>query len=135
MFIDCLTLTVSAEQDKAVETLRAMQMVRDRLGLHCTLGVSNISFGLPNRSLITTSFLTLALSYGLDLPIVNPNTPAIMDTIRAFNVLYNRDKNAEAYIAAYSGQAAAPVQPAASQAEETTLPRAVEKGLKDEHAA
>ena len=132
VFIDCLTLTVSAEQDKAVETLRAMQMVRDRLGLHCTLGVSNISFGLPNRSLITTSFLTLALSYGLDLPIVNPNTPAIMDTIRAFNVLYNRDKNAEAYIAAYSGQPAAPVQPAASQTEETTLPRAVEKGLKDE---
>ena len=56
VFIDCLTLTVSAEQDKAVETLRAMQMVRDRLGLHCVLGVSNISFGLPCRDLITTAF-------------------------------------------------------------------------------
>lgn len=133
VFIDCLTLTISAEQDKAVETLRAMEMVRDRLGLHCTLGVSNISFGLPNRTLITTSFLTLAMASGLDLPIVNPNTAAIMDTIRAFNVLYNRDRNAEAYIAAYT-QEKEPVQVVASETagEQTTLPRAVEKGLKDE---
>lgn len=131
VFIDCLTLTVSAEQDKAVETLRAMQMVRDKLGLHCTLGVSNISFGLPNRTLITTSFLTLAMAHGLDLPIVNPNTAAIMDTIRAFNVLYNRDKNAEAYIAACAGQPAAPVQEAGGKTP-VTLPHAVEKGLKDE---
>ena len=110
-----------------------MEMVRDRLGLHCTLGVSNISFGLPNRTLITTSFLTLAMASGLDLPIVNPNTAAIMDTIRAFNVLYNRDRNAEAYIAAYT-QEKEPVQVVASETagEQTTLPRAVEKGLKDE---
>ncbi|MFR4979136.1 MAG: dihydropteroate synthase, partial [Butyricicoccus sp.] len=133
VFIDCLTLTISAEQDKAVETLRAMEMVRDRLGLHCTLGVSNISFGLPNRTLITTSFLTLAMASGLDLPIVNPNTAAIMDTIRAFNVLYNRDRNAEAYIAAYTKEKE-PAREVTPQAEEeqTTLPRAVDKGLKDE---
>lgn len=131
VFIDCLTLTISAEQDKALETLRAMEMVRDRLGLHCTLGVSNISFGLPNRTLITTSFLTLAMASGLDLPIVNPNTAAIMDTIRAFNVLYNRDRNAEAYIAAYLQEAP---QKAAQPTEnkQMTLPHAVEKGLKDE---
>ena len=133
VYIDCLTLTISAEQDKAVETLRAMEMVRDRLGLHCTLGVSNISFGLPNRTLITTSFLTLAMASGLDLPIVNPNTAAIMDTIRAFNVLYNRDRNAEAYIAAYTKEKE-PAREVTPQAEEeqTTLPRAVDKGLKDE---
>lgn len=100
VFIDCLTLTVSAEQDKAQETLKAMKMVRDRLGLHCVLGVSNISFGLPRRELVTSGFLTLAMAHGLDLPIVNPNAPMIMDTIRVFNVLYNRDKNAEAYIEA-----------------------------------
>ena len=98
VFIDCLTLTVSAEQDKAQETLKAMSMVRDRLKLHCVLGVSNISFGLPRRELITSGFLTLAMAHGLDLPIVNPNAPMIMDTIRVFNVLYNRDKNAEEYI-------------------------------------
>ena len=116
-----------------METLRAMEMVRDRLGLHCTLGVSNISFGLPNRTLITTSFLTLAMASGLDLPIVNPNTAAIMDTIRAFNVLYNRDRNAEAYIAAYTKEKE-PAREVTPQAEEeqTTLPRAVDKGLKDE---
>ncbi len=133
VFIDCLTLTISAEQDKAVETLRAMEMVRDQLGLHCTLGVSNISFGLPNRTLITTSFLTLAMASGLDLPIVNPNTAAIMDTIRAFNVLYNRDRNAEAYIAAYTQETPqTAVQIPTNNGEQTTLPRAVEKGLKDE---
>ncbi len=133
VFIDCLTLTISAEQDKAVETLRAMEMVRDRLGLHCTLGVSNISFGLPNRTLITTSFLTLAMASGLDLPIVNPNTTAIMDTIRAFHVLYNHDRNAEAYIAAYTQETPQTVvQAPANSGEQTTLPRAVEKGLKDE---
>ncbi len=131
VFIDCLTLTISAEQDKALETLRAMEMVRDRLGLHCTLGVSNISFGLPNRTLITTSFLTLAMASGLDLPIVNPNTAAIMDTIRAFNVLYNRDRNAEAYIAAYLQEAPQKAtQP--TENKQMTLPHAVEKGLKDE---
>lgn len=100
VFIDCLTLTVSAEQDKTLETLRAMQMVRDQLGLHCVLGVSNISFGLPRRELITSGFLTLAMASGLDLPIVNPNSASIMNTIRVFNVLYNRDKNAEEYIEA-----------------------------------
>ncbi len=133
VFIDCLTLTISAEQDKALETLRAMEMVRDRLGLHCTLGVSNISFGLPNRTLITTSFLTLAMASGLDLPIVNPNTAAIMDTIRAFNVLYNRDRNAEAYIAACMQETPqAAVQPVENDSKQTSLAHAVEKGLKDE---
>ena len=133
VIIDCLTLTVSAEQDKAVETLRAMQMVRERLGLHCALGVSNISFGLPNRTLITASFLTLAMAHGLDLPIINPNTAAVMDAIRAFNVIYNRDKNAEAYIAACTqGKGGpAPAQPA-PDASQATLPHAVERGLKDE---
>ena len=132
VFIDCLTLTVSAEQDKAVETLRAMQMVKEKLGLHCTLGVSNISFGLPRRELVTSGFLTLAMAHGLDLPIVNPNSEAIMNAIRVFNVIYNRDKNAEAYIAACTQTPDAPVKQETAPAGETTLPRAVEKGLKDE---
>lgn len=139
VFIDCLTLTVSAEQDKAVETLRAMQMVRDRLGLHCVLGVSNISFGLPCRDLITTGFLTLAMAHGLDLPIVNPNSAAVMNAIRVFNVLYNRDQNAQAYIEACAhlpapqAAAGAPV-PQAADGEEGLHPlmRAVAKGLKDD---
>lgn len=139
VFIDCLTLTVSAEQDKAVETLKAMSMVRDRLGLHCVLGVSNISFGLPRRELITSGFLTLAMAHGLDLPIVNPNAPAIMDTIRVFNVLYNRDKNAEAYIEACANApqptvaaAAAPIPKTAGEENLAPLSASVVKGMKRE---
>ncbi len=140
VYIDCLTLTVSAEQDKAVETLKAMSMVRDRLGLHCVLGVSNISFGLPRRELITSGFLTLAMAHGLDLPIVNPNAESIMDAIRVFNVLYNRDKNAEVYLAACARKpavtvtaAAPPVQAGSGGGEDQPpLVRAVAKGLKEE---
>lgn len=141
VFIDCLTLTVSAEQDKAVQTLRAMQMVRDQLGLHCVLGVSNISFGLPCRDLITTGFLTLAMAHGLDLPIINPNSVAVMNAIRVFNVLYNRDKNSEAYIEACAHlptqqtAASAPAAAAAPKSGEEDIPplmRAVAKGLKDD---
>ncbi len=138
VFIDCLTLTVSAEQDKAVETLRAMQMVRDRLGLHCVLGVSNISFGLPCRDLITTGFLTLAMAHGLDLPIINPNSAAVMQAIRVFRVLYNQDKNAQDYIEACAHMpqvqtSQAPVAQVVSGEEELPpLIRAVAKGLKDD---
>lgn len=132
VFIDCLTLTVSAEQPQALETLRAMEMVRDRLGLHCTLGVSNISFGLPCRERVTAGFLTLAMARGLDLPIVNPNSAAIMDAVRVFNVIYDRDPNAEAYIASCTQQTAAPAPQVQHEEGQTTLPRAVEKGLRDE---
>ncbi len=139
VFIDCLTLTVSAEQDKAVETLKAMSLVRDRLGLHCVLGVSNISFGLPHRELITSGFLTLAMAHGLDLPIVNPNSESVMDAIRVFNVLYNRDKNAEAYIEACAKKpavtvtrAAAPQVVSGGGEDQPPLARAVAKGLKEE---
>lgn len=140
VFIDCLTLTVSAEQDKAVETLKAMQMVRDNLGLHCVLGVSNISFGLPCRELVTTGFLTLAMSYGLDMPIINPNSLPVMNAIRVFNVIYNRDKNSQEYIEACMKMpqqtVAANVQAVQktneSTEEQPPLIRAVEKGLKED---
>ena len=142
VFIDCLTLTVSAEQDKAVEILRAMKMVHDRLGLHCVLGVSNISFGLPRRNLITTGFLTLAMAHGLDLPIINPNSVEVMNAIRVFNVLYNRDRNAEAYIEACMNmpeetpKTAAIAKPAkASQTGDVhPLMGAIAKGLKEDAA-
>ncbi len=127
MFIDCLTLTVSAEQDKAVETLKAMQAVRDQLGLHCVLGVSNISFGLPARGQVTAGFLTLAMAHGLDLPIINPNTESAMNAIRVFNVIYNVDKGAEAYIAANTATPAAAPAPAGNVVHD--LPYAIAKGL------
>jgi len=102
VFIDCLTLTVSAEQEAAKVTLEALSRVKNRLGLKTVLGVSNISFGLPARELVNSTFLTMALSSGLDLPIINPNAMAMMGAVRAYRVLNGTDKNSEAYVKAYA---------------------------------
>ncbi|HJD24208.1 MAG TPA: homocysteine S-methyltransferase family protein [Firmicutes bacterium] len=142
VFIDCLTLTASAEQAAARETLRALRMVKEELGLKTVLGVSNISFGLPNRELVNQTFLTLALAHGLDLPIINPNVPAMTGAVQAYHLLYNLDPGAQKYIAAYAGmKTAAPPAPAAPAASEAAakppqegLAYAVENGLKAEAA-
>jgi 5-methyltetrahydrofolate--homocysteine methyltransferase len=103
--IDCLTLTVSAEQKRALETLRAIRMVKERLGVNTVLGVSNISFGLPCRPLISSTFFAMAMEAGLDAAIVNPKEQAMMDAWRSAMVLLNRDPNAAAYIESYKGAA------------------------------
>ncbi|MBR2781830.1 MAG: homocysteine S-methyltransferase family protein [Oscillospiraceae bacterium] len=125
LFIDCLTLTVSAQQDAAAETLRAVEMVHRNLGLHTVLGVSNISFGLPNRELLNRSFLAMALHSGLDLPILNPNLGAMMDTVAAYNVLSGADAGCVSYLERESTaeQASAPAQAVLD------LGAAIEKGL------
>lgn len=102
VFIDCLTLTASTEQDGVMETLNALKMVKDELGLKTVLGVSNISFGLPNRELVNHIFLTMALTYGLDLPIINPNVASMMGAVRSFAVLKGIDRNSIEYIEAYN---------------------------------
>lgn len=102
VFIDCLVLTVSAQQEEVQETLKAVRMVKEKLGLKTLLGVSNISFGLPNREFINETFLSLALANGLDLPIMNPNASGMMRVIDSYNVLYNHDKNSEIYIKKYA---------------------------------
>ncbi len=101
--IDCLTLTVSAEQKRAMESLRAVSLVRNRLGVNTVLGVSNISFGLPARPLISSTFFAMAIAAGLDAAIINPKEKPMMDAFRSAMVLLNRDDNAEAYIDAYKG--------------------------------
>ncbi len=101
IYIDCLTLTASAEQEAVMETLKAVKMVKEQLGLKTVLGVSNISFGLPCRELINHSFLAMALAYGLDLPIINPNIPSMAGTVRSYRLLANYDKNASAFLKAY----------------------------------
>lgn len=98
IIIDCLTLTVSAEQKAAGETLKALHTVKNELGLKTVLGVSNISFGLPNREMVNKTFLTMALHSGLDLPIINPNVPAMMWAVKTYNVLADIDKNAIEFI-------------------------------------
>nr|WP_315118574.1 homocysteine S-methyltransferase family protein [uncultured Clostridium sp.] len=102
IIIDCLTLTASAQQKEVLETLKALTMVKEKLGVKTTLGVSNISFGLPNRELLNRSFLNMALYAGLDLPIINPNKEDMIDTINAFKVLNNEDVSGEKYISNYS---------------------------------
>ena len=102
VIIDCLTLTASAQQKEADETLRAVRMVKEKLGLKTALGVSNISFGLPARPVVNRTFLTLAMENGLDLPIINPNVEDMMASIFAYNVLKNVDSNAVKYIERYA---------------------------------
>lgn len=148
IFIDCLTLTVSAQQAQARETLRALTMIRSQLGVHTVLGVSNISFGLPYRELINHTFLTMAMDHGLDMPIINPNTASMMDAVRAFNVLMNVDRDSAEYIEQYSDYQ--PPLPAAAgsaapspgnRVEESGIPQggeglfhAIDRGLKEETA-
>lgn len=103
--IDCLTLTASAQQKEVVETLKAVRMVKEQLGLKTALGVSNISFGLPLRPIINRTFLTMAMECGLDLPIINPNSEDMMASIFAFHVLHNIDENATAFIERYGDAA------------------------------
>lgn len=102
VYIDCLTLTASAEQEGVMETLNAVYRVKHELGLKTVLGVSNISFGLPNRVLVNHIFLTMALQNGLDLPIINPNIPEMTGAVRAYKLLANIDKNSVDYIKAYA---------------------------------
>ena len=129
IYIDCLTLTASAQQKEVAETLKAIRMVKEQLGVRTVLGVSNISFGLPCRELLNQSFLTMAAAAGLDLAIVNPNVESMMDAVRAADVLLNRDKKAARYLAAYAG-----AQPAAKTAtkKEITIEDAIYRGFKTE---
>jgi 5-methyltetrahydrofolate--homocysteine methyltransferase len=131
VWIDCLTLTVSAQQEQAEETLKAVSMVRRQLGLQTVLGVSNISFGLPNRPLITQTFLIRALHAGLTLPIINPNQREMMDAVAAFRVLNGEDWQCAAYVARFA-QAQPEVKAAAPSPASMTLEEAILRGLKSD---
>ncbi|HAO93951.1 MAG: 5-methyltetrahydrofolate--homocysteine methyltransferase [Deltaproteobacteria bacterium GWC2_56_8] len=98
LIVDCLAMTVSAAPLSAIETLKAIRLLKDRLGLTTVLGVSNISFGLPAREVINASFLTMAIAAGLDSAIINPNNKAMMDAYHSSLVLLNQDVRAERYI-------------------------------------
>ena len=128
VWIDCLTLTVSAQQEQAAETLKAVRAVTEELGLRTVLGVSNISFGLPSRGLITRSFLTQALAAGLTLPILNPNQREMLDAVAAFRALSGEDAQCRAYVERFAGAdtAPAPVKPG----QDMTLEDAILRGLK-----
>jgi len=130
LWIDCLTLTVSAQQEQAVETLKAVRAVREELGLQVVLGVSNISFGLPNRTLITRNFLIQAMGAGLTLPIINPNQREMMDAVAAFRVLSGEDRECRAYVARFA--ASPTVQASPGPDGSLTLDGAIIRGLKSD---
>ncbi|MDD2647304.1 MAG: homocysteine S-methyltransferase family protein [Eubacteriales bacterium] len=130
LFIDCLTLTASAQQKEVMETLRAVRMVKEKLGVKTVLGVSNISFGLPNRELVNKTFLTMAMTSGLDLPIMNPNNAEMISAVRAYHLLSGYDENCEDYINRYQGAEVKPTP----HGEKRSLFDSVLKGLAKESA-
>ena len=129
IIIDCLTMTVSAKQSAPQVTLDAMKQVKDRFGVKTTLGVSNVSFGLPQREVVNTAFVTLALENGLDLPIMNPNSASMIGAVRAYKVLKAIDKDSVQYISAFSGE-----KPSVQEKKELTIGECIEKGLKNQGA-
>ena len=133
VLIDALTLTISAQQRQAAETLRAVRYIREKMGLHCVLGVSNISFGLPERFHVTASFLTQAMCCGLDFPIINPNQKEIMDMVFSYRALSGEDADCGAYIERFANAASDKTVPAAASVE-MTIETAIMKGLKQEVA-
>ena len=130
VYIDCLTLTASSEQSAVMDTLTAVKRVKEELGLKTVLGVSNISFGLPNRELVNRTFLTLALGMGLDLPIINPGDGEMVGAFRATNLLANVDADGREYIQAYQDVMGKPRPQETLR--EMTLDRAIQQGLKEE---
>lgn len=134
VYIDCLTLTASAEQAGVMETLNAVRRVKTELGLKTVLGVSNISFGLPNRVLVNHTFLTMALTNGLDLAIINPNISEMTGAIKAYKLLANIDENSADYIRTYANApVVSKIDPTRNtSSDEDALFNAVMKGLKNE---
>ncbi len=100
--IDALTLTISAQQTESAQTITALKMIKEELGVKTVLGVSNISFGLPIRDYINSTFFALALNNGLDACIINPCSLAMMSVFRSYLALTGIDKNCKGYIDAYS---------------------------------
>ena len=146
IYIDCLTLTASAQQQDVLATVQALERCKKELGVRTVLGVSNISFGLPCRTYLNTTFLTMAMYAGLDLAIMNPASEEMMAAVYAYNVLTNRDKQSAKYIERFADRV--PASAALAQAAKTAAPaeaeltgpyaalmKAVEKGLKGDAAA
>ncbi|KRU24570.1 homocysteine 5-methyltransferase [Clostridium sporogenes] len=131
IFIDCLVLTASAQQEDVGETLKAVNLVKEKLNVKTILGVSNISFGLPNRELINKTFLAMSLQSGLDLPILNPNNKEMINIINAFKVLNNQDRGATNYIDIYTNETSNSKEVKIKR-DNLTLKEIVIKGIKEE---
>ena len=104
--IDPLTLTIGSDPQAAVVTLEALRLIKSELGVRTVLGVSNVSFGLPERGLLNAGFLLMALDAGLDFAILNPNAVAMMDAVAVYRLLSGQDEQAQRYAAYVKGRQA-----------------------------
>lgn len=131
LVMDALVLTISTGQDNANVTLETMRRIRYEMGLHTVLGVSNISFGLPERSRINTAFFTMAMNNGLSAGIVNPSSEPMMSAYYSFNALIGEDEQCMAYIANASQTADKPSAAPDQKNSALTLEEAIIKGLSE----
>ena len=132
IFIDCLSLTVSAQQDEAMETIKAIKMVKENLGCKTILGVSNISFGIPNRKALNNTYLNLALGTGLDLAIINTEDRTMVESIYAYKVISNMDKGCLDYIEKFKFVSNDNKIKERKNYDNLTLEDVIERGLKEE---
>ena len=116
VFIDCLVMSASTNQNEVVEILRAVNMVKTKLGCRTVLGVSNVSFGLPARPIVNGTFLAAAFAAGLDMPILNPLADRYREVVDTWRVLCAQDANAQHYIAEYANRVMPAAAPAAAAA-------------------
>lgn len=99
VLIDPLVLTASAQQAQVQITLDTLRLLKEELGVCTVAGVSNVSFGLPNRPLLNATFLAAAIASGLDAAIINPLSQPMMATIHAMRVINGQDQEAATFIA------------------------------------
>ena len=141
IIFDTLAMTISADSSAAKATLRALEYIRYELGCHTSLGVSNVSFGLPNREAVNSTFFACAMERGLSAAIMNPFSAGMMKTYYTYNALHDFDENCSKYIEyATTHQDMAPVasNTAATKATNTSgdhasaLQKAIAKGLKEQ---
>lgn len=128
IIFDPLAMTVSADKMSAVITLETVKRITEQLGCNTSLGVSNVSFGLPSRELVNAAFFTTAMENGLSAAIMNPYSARMMEAYYSFNVVKGLDDNCMDFINFASQQE---VQPTAKQESSLTLKEAIEKGLKE----
>ena len=131
IIFDPLAMAISADKNAAVECIRALRMIRDELGCNTSLGVSNISFGLPRRELINSSFFTSALANGLSVAIMNPHSEEMMLAYRTHLALFGHDENFSGYIS-FATEAESEVK--TEMKDSTDLKRCVVKGLSESAA-
>ena len=128
IIFDPLAMTVSADKMSAVTTLETVKKITEQLGCNTSLGVSNVSFGLPSRELVNAAFFTTAMENGLSAAIMNPYSERMMEAYYSFNVVKGLDENCMDFINFASQQE---VQPTAKQESSLTLKEAIENGLKE----